>query len=181
MVTEGGQDTGDWEGSTGKSDGKVTESQGSDEEMRKSSRKMISWAVEKANKRKFTTIIRWFSKGRPNPGKKEKPKQWRLISRTNKNEKKKHLKNKVDKIRDKVKKTSIPSPSSLIDFGSETAKHCMVSYFCCAASCWSTAWRASPSAWGLTNIRQLKVWLFLLEESVLRWLTAWQRYKKREM
>lgn len=53
---------------------------------------------------------------------------------------------------------SIPSPSSLMDLGSETAKHCMVSYFCCCGSC-SSSWL---SLWGLTSIRQLNVWLFLL-------------------
>lgn len=49
-----------------------------------------------------------------------------------------------------------PSPSSLMDFGSDTAKHCIVSYFCCAS--WSCV--SSASLWGFTSMRQLKVWLF---------------------
>lgn len=58
----------------------------------------------------------------------------------------------------------IPSPSSLMDLGSETAKHCIVSYFCCWGSC------SCDSSWfslcGLTSIRQLNVWLFLLGPSL---------------
>lgn len=57
---------------------------------------------------------------------------------------------------------SIPSPSSLIDLGSETAKHCMVSYFCCSCSCGSSWFLL----WGLTSILQLNVWLFLLGPSL---------------
>lgn len=59
---------------------------------------------------------------------------------------------------------SVPSPSSLIDLGSDTAKHCMVSYFCGWGSC------SCCSSWlslcGLTSIRQLNVWLFLLGPSL---------------
>lgn len=62
----------------------------------------------------------------------------------------------------------LPSPSSLMDLGSDTAKHCMVSYFCRVTSCCSDAGRASPSAKGLISMRQVKVWLFLLDESLLR-------------
>lgn len=58
----------------------------------------------------------------------------------------------------------IPSPSSLMDLGSETAKHCIVSYFCCWGSC------SCESSWfslcGFTSIRQLNVWLFLLGPSL---------------
>lgn len=58
----------------------------------------------------------------------------------------------------------VPSPSSLMDLGSETAKHCMVSYFCCWGSCsCGSSWL---SLWGLTSIRQLNVWLFLLGPSL---------------
>lgn len=58
----------------------------------------------------------------------------------------------------------IPSPSSLMDLGSETAKHCMVSYFCGWGSCsCDSSWF---SLWGLTSIRQLNVWLFLLGPSL---------------
>lgn len=72
----------------------------------------------------------------------------------------------------------VPSPSSLIDLGSDTAKHCMVSYFCWAASCWSAPAQASPSARGFTSMRQLKVWLFLCDESLLRWLTEGQEVQQ---
>lgn len=58
----------------------------------------------------------------------------------------------------------VPSPSSLMDLGSETAKHCIVSYFCCWGSCsCGSSWF---SLWGLTSIRQLNVWLFLLGPSL---------------
>lgn len=58
----------------------------------------------------------------------------------------------------------IPSPSSLMDLGSETAKHCMVSYFCGWGSCsCDSSWF---SLWGLTSILQLNVWLFLLGPSL---------------
>ena len=51
-----------------------------------------------------------------------------------------------------------------MDLGSETAKHCMVSYFCCWGSCsCASSWL---SLWGLTSIRQLNVWLFLLGPSL---------------
>lgn len=75
---------------------------------------------------------------------------------------------------------AIPSPSSLMDLGSDTAKHCMVSYFCCDASCWSDVGRASPSANGLISMRQLKVWLFRAEASLLRWLTAREERGRRD-
>lgn len=67
-----------------------------------------------------------------------------------------------------------------MDLGSETAKHCMVSYFCCDASCWSDAGRASPSAYGLISMRQLKVWLFRLDESLPRWLTAREKRGRKD-
>lgn len=58
----------------------------------------------------------------------------------------------------------IPSPSSLMDLGSDTAKHCMVSYFCGWGSCsCDSSWF---SLWGLTSILQLNVWLFLLGPSL---------------
>lgn len=53
--------------------------------------------------------------------------------------------NEIRQLDKKRQSRTIPSPSSLIDLGSETAKHCMVSYFCCDASCWSDAGLASPS------------------------------------
>ena len=55
---------------------------------------------------------------------------------------------------------ALPSPSSLMDFGWETAKHCMVSYFWCAS--WLSWPSSSGSGRGFTNIRQLKVWLLRL-------------------
>lgn len=74
--------------------------------------------------------------------------------------------------------TSIPSPSSLMDLGSDTAKHCMVSYFCCWGSC-DSSWF---SLCGFTSIRQLNVWLFLLGPSLDHGtpLTAGERKIKRE-
>ena len=55
---------------------------------------------------------------------------------------------------------ALPSPSSLMDFGWETAKHCIVSYF------WGASWLSWPSSSesgkGFTSIRQLNVWLFRL-------------------
>lgn len=56
-------------------------------------------------------------------------------------------------------KWQLPSPSSLKEFGWETAKHCIVSYFWCAS--W-LSWPSSESARGFTSIRQLKVWLLRL-------------------
>lgn len=56
--------------------------------------------------------------------------------------------------------SALPSPSSLMDFGWETAKHCIVSYFWCA-SWWSWP-SSSESGKGFTSIRQLNVWLFRL-------------------
>lgn len=55
---------------------------------------------------------------------------------------------------------ALPSPSSLMDFGWETAKHCIVSYFWCAS--WLSWPSSSESGKGFTSIRQLKVWLFRL-------------------
>lgn len=59
--------------------------------------------------------------------------------------------------------SKVPSPSSLMDFGWETAKHCIVSYFWCAS--WLSWPSSSGSIDGLTNIRQLKVWLLRLGAS----------------
>lgn len=76
---------------------------------------------------------------------------------------------------------SIPSPSSLMDLGSETAKHCMVSYFCCWGSCsCGSSWL---SLWGLTSIRQLNVWLFLLGPSLDHGtpFTAGEKERAREI
>lgn len=47
-----------------------------------------------------------------------------------------------------------------MDFGWETAKHCIVSYFWCAS--WLSWPSSSDSGKGFTSIRQLKVWLFRL-------------------
>lgn len=54
----------------------------------------------------------------------------------------------------------LPSPSSLMDFGWETAKHCIVSYFWCAS--WLSWPSSSDSGKGFTSIRQLNVWLLRL-------------------
>lgn len=56
-----------------------------------------------------------------------------------------------------VSRVFSPSPSSLMDLGSETVKHCMVSYFCASCSCASS---------GFTSMRQVNEWLFLLEPSL---------------
>lgn len=71
MVMEGGQDTGDWEGNAGKSDGKVTESQGRDQEMwEKAGKKKQFLKTKRGNsKRNFEATARLFSKVRPHTGK----------------------------------------------------------------------------------------------------------------
>jgi hypothetical protein len=54
----------------------------------------------------------------------------------------------------------LPSPSSLMDLGWDTAKHCIASYF------WWASWLSWPSSSesgkGFTSMRQLKVWLLRL-------------------
>jgi hypothetical protein len=50
---------------------------------------------------------------------------------------------------------TLPSPSSWIDFGCDTVKHCITSYR------WQASWFSVPgSSGGWISILQLKVWLF---------------------
>lgn len=83
---------------------------------------------------------------------------WRLIL-DNKEWKEEH-RNKYTDTHEVSSDFALPSPSSLMDFGWETAKHCIVSYFWCAS--WLSWPSSSESGKGFTSIRQLKVWLFRL-------------------